>query len=556
MDQWETFGVVAVRGRIIHPQGVHGHSRGRSSSPTRGSSAWFVASRRGTCGAAVQFLTPLRARSTGKDVASRRMGLACRGAPFWLQNALAENVTRIYTAIIEFAQPAVGDFWGRVGGPTPNMYRATAAPPGDMVSGPDSSPTRDPYGPVLPVRAYGGITERRLLAHVWPQIRPLWPPTVLYIVPRNAVTQIRTWGRGRIIRLWGGSRTGPGPQITHPQGTYGGPEGVASPPGVCLRARATGFGAVQLGPQPQTYKPGCGRRLLAYFGAVQQGPQPLTYGRWAVPPTPTSPLYSPGTYSWGPNPRHMEGQIRRLQAWGCTCSHKMAPAPPVTSPLYSGGPNPRHVKPLLGATASPPGVWVFGVWPFLAITHPQGVRGLMGSGPYNSPWGARGHVGRGRCAVPRTPTSPLYSFGAVLLGPQPQTYKRGRWSSPPGVGSRCAVPRTPTRPRYRYPLTPKGGRCMAGAAITGLGALPIYGLGASRGFPPHPLRARAIVYGPALQVNSFSGPFRSSSDPYAPALQDSGARSVVYAPALQVTPKTPSRGTVHPRPLIGATLGP
>eukprot|EP00661_Eupelagonemidae_sp_cell13_P020599 gene20599-biopygen17592 len=58
----------------------------------------------------------------------------------------------------------------------------------------------------------------------------------------------------------------------------------------------------------------------------------------------------------------------------------------------------------------------------------------MGSGPYNSPWGARGQAVGGRCA----------------------------W---------------------------------CGAAITGLGALSFK----TRGFPPHPLRARAIVYGPALQ---------------------------------------------------------
>eukprot|EP00661_Eupelagonemidae_sp_cell13_P021135 gene21135-biopygen19166 len=62
----------------------------------------------------------------------------------------------------------------------------------------------------------------------------------------------------------------------------------------------------------------------------------------------------------------------------------------------------------------------------------------MGSGPYNSPWGARG----------QTPTPPL-------------------WGTAWGVG----------------------------AAITGLGALSFK----TRGFPPHPLRARAIVYGPALQ---------------------------------------------------------
>eukprot|EP00661_Eupelagonemidae_sp_cell13_P025548 gene25548-biopygen10520 len=62
------------------------------------------------------------------------------------------------------------------------------------------------------------------------------------------------------------------------------------------------------------------------------------------------------------------------------------------SGIYSWGPNPRHVG---VAGSSPPGVLV-------------------------------------RSAVPRTPTSPLYSlrarptgFGAVLLGPQPQTYEGG-----------------------------------------------------------------------------------------------------------------------------------
>eukprot|EP00661_Eupelagonemidae_sp_cell13_P022012 gene22012-biopygen13243 len=32
----------------------------------------------------------------------------------------------------------------------------------------------------------------------------------------------------------------------------------------------------------------------------------------------------------------------------------------------------------------------------------------MGSGPYNSPWGARRQAWRGRCAVPHTPTRPRY----------------------------------------------------------------------------------------------------------------------------------------------------
>eukprot|EP00661_Eupelagonemidae_sp_cell13_P020535 gene20535-biopygen11605 len=94
----------------------------------------------------------------------------------------------------------------------------------------------------------------------------------------------------------------------------------------------------------------------------------------------------------------------------------------------------------------------------------------MGSGPYNSPWGARGHVGRGRCAVPRTPTSPLYRSGPYSWGPNPRHIEGLFVASPPGVGSRSAVPRTPTRPRYRYPLTPKGGRCMAGPLYNGLGA--------------------------------------------------------------------------------------
>eukprot|EP00661_Eupelagonemidae_sp_cell13_P021074 gene21074-biopygen22157 len=42
----------------------------------------------------------------------------------------------------------------------------------------------------------------------------------------------------------------------------------------------------------------------------------------------------------------------------------------------------------------------------------------MGSGPYNSPWGARGQAGRGRFAVPHTPTRPRYSLRAGSTGPQ------------------------------------------------------------------------------------------------------------------------------------------
>eukprot|EP00661_Eupelagonemidae_sp_cell13_P019637 gene19637-biopygen16068 len=97
----------------------------------------------------------------------------------------------------------------------------------------------------------------------------------------------------------------------------------------------------------------------------------------------------------------------------------------------------------------------------------------MGSGPYNSPWGARGHVGRGRCAVPRTPTSPLYRSGPYSWGPNPRHIEGLFVASPPGVGSRSAVPRTPTRPRYRHhggsPIPPTDPSYRLRARSTGSG---------------------------------------------------------------------------------------
>eukprot|EP00661_Eupelagonemidae_sp_cell13_P017867 gene17867-biopygen840 len=103
--------------------------------------------------------------------------------------------------------------------------------------------------------------------------------------------------------------------------------------------------------------------------------------------------------------------------------------------------------------SSPPGVWVILVASWRMVLACRGSHFWCktsghGAGTYNSPWGAHGHVFRGRIAHPQG--------------------VRGRVSSPPGVGVRDNA---------------------LGGSLSG-----------TMGVPPYPLRTRPTGYEPALQV--------------------------------------------------------
>eukprot|EP00661_Eupelagonemidae_sp_cell13_P024752 gene24752-biopygen1403 len=279
------------------------------------------------------------------------------------------------------------------------------------------------------------------------------------------------------------------------------------------RLQAGGFGAVQLGPQPQTYKEGWSSppgytRPRYRFGAVQLGPQPQTYGggggrrlqargcaitawgpplqtSWGFPHTPyvpalqvTRPRYRFGAARW----------VRRLLAYG---------SGPYNSPYWGSRTAPGSsppgvcmaVRAWLGG-ASPPGVWA-GPYKGGSFTRPR-YRGA----------GRRLQAYRValRSSDPYAPalqlTGPPYSIrGRTAGAPTPDIYSGLGGSSPPGVRGRCAVPHTPTGPPYRLRARATGRGRMWVVASRRSGAITAWGppIQDPWGFPHTP-------YEPALQV--------------------------------------------------------
>eukprot|EP00661_Eupelagonemidae_sp_cell13_P015728 gene15728-biopygen9739 len=116
---------------------------------------------------------------------------------------------------------------------------------------------------------------------------------------------------------------------------------------------------------------------------------------------------------------------------------------------------------------------------------------------------------RGRVAGAPTPDIWALRSSSHPYGPALQALLRPGGLPISAWGPPVGVPPHPLRARATVygpalqvpPKSPPGGVVRIGAvgAITGLGALPINGLGASLGVPPNPLRARPTVYAPALQ---------------------------------------------------------
>eukprot|EP00661_Eupelagonemidae_sp_cell13_P025894 gene25894-biopygen7529 len=203
-----------VRGRIIHPQGVH-------RLWASGAAGHIVASRRVAYRGRCAFLTPLRARST---------------------------VSGIYS-------------WG----PNPRHMEGGSSPPGVVHRG-------------AAVRFLTPLRARSTGSGPYMGFVASWRVWVILVASRRMVLACRgvhiwlqSYGvRGRVIRLWGGSRAG----------------GVSSPPGVCLRARPTGYA-----PALQAYR---------------------VAGRFLPPLRARATVR--GRSSWGPNPRHIGAAGRRLLA--------------------------------------------------------------------------------------------------------------------------------------------------------------------------------------------------------------------------------------------------
>eukprot|EP00661_Eupelagonemidae_sp_cell13_P025668 gene25668-biopygen16515 len=262
----------------------------------------------------------------------------------------------------------------------------------------------------------------------------------------------------------------------------------------------------------------------------------------------TRPRYRAGPCSWGPNPRHMGAAGCGVASW--RMAWYVVGAVQFLTPLraratvygpalqvsgtYSWGPNPRHMvgphprgfplNPLRArATVNGPALQVSG---FVASWR-------IGAGPYNSPF-------RGSRTAPG--------------------------SSPPGVG--MAV---------RVSLRPWFGAVIAGAptpdiwAVQGVRRLQAYGRGRIEGpftRPRYrPLRARATVNGPALQVRGRTagaptpdiwgwvcgGRLRARPTGYAPALQACGCgynglgASLTGTVAFPHTPYRPALQVTRPR---------
>eukprot|EP00661_Eupelagonemidae_sp_cell13_P025485 gene25485-biopygen20993 len=305
--------------------------------------------------------------------------------------------------------------------------------------------------------------------------------------------------RGRIIRTWGCSRA----------------RGYVYAP-------ALQGGAVLLGPQPQTYEGGgmgvASRRVVSgphswgpnprhikglVVAAVQGGSSPP--GVWASGPLGgSSHPYEPalpvsGPYSWGPNPRHMGpqvwfvasrrmGHIRRLLAYGFGMSGLAILTPKV-------GQKPSSFYPCMGVHIG----YIKVVWDALAENVTQIYTAIIefaqrAVGDFSG-MGLRGRIIRhlGVAHGQGVPfTRPRYWAGPCSWGPNPRHIRAGRRLQ--AYGGRCAVPHTPTNPFYR------AGPLIAGAPTPDIwwGSSPP-GVGVAMQFLI-PLRARATVYGPALQV--------------------------------------------------------
>eukprot|EP00661_Eupelagonemidae_sp_cell13_P024643 gene24643-biopygen11923 len=213
-----------------------------------------------------------------------------------------------------------------------------------------------------------------------------------------------------------------------------------------------------------------------------------------------------GPYSWGPNPRHIKGAVRRLQAYGNRAAVRFLTPLRARATVY--GPALQGAPQFLG--------------PLRARSTGLGHMGVVAS---------RRMVALCGSSHPYEPalqyTRPRYRFGDILLGPQPQTYGRrlqacgsafgasrrppllasppGAWlASGHGSGPYCWGP-NPRHMRGRRGSSPPG--VWAGPYSWGPNPrhvpqqrrLQAYGYRGRFGVPPNPLRARATDNGPALQ---------------------------------------------------------
>eukprot|EP00661_Eupelagonemidae_sp_cell13_P023329 gene23329-biopygen4317 len=405
-------------------------------------------------------------------------------------------------------------------------------------------------------------------------------------------------------------------------------------PGGCLRARATGNGpALQVrgrtagAPTPDIWRGGEGPftgppyRIAAPAPWVT-GPPYRFRGRTAGAPTPDI-CFGPGGSSppgvWGrcAVPHTPTGPPYRLRA-RATGRGRIAGAP--TPDIWGQ------------AGSSPPGVGC------IVASRPGSGRlsrfgvGAVGRGRIIRLWGGSRAIGSRLRARP-TGNAPALQGGAVQLGPQPQTYG-GRRASPSGAGpynSPYRGSRAKPVPRSVYCSLRVCSHCRAcrdsgQTTVTWVSCLPCqllsvvhlvhgrilvrvsgsdapalqvsrtgHGSGPYRWGPnpthmgplcfphtptgpPYRLAARGHGSGPDSWGPNprHIWPFRSSSDPYEPALPDSGARAVGHPqdplkgggpggaflgptptrPRYRTPPRPPQGGPRPPDPLRGTRKSP